>query len=447
MGTHSLKRMITNYSLLEILFTVFMMLIFVLSFNLSIQLGLTYPANYPEKQLPILTKKAADGTLNPDDIPSVYQYRINEGGKIRQTIPHQEESLIKEALEKGSSSQKALFFPKTYAAIPGPQQLVVSYRIIGSFTNPTVDRFLPPPDITYTLVLFFLWLFGFLALVRRNVRKIQTELNKIDQTNKKIKQLNLDYVPQTSRITEIKGLLDSLNNMRDELRTALETQWALQKQQENLIQTVTHDIRTPITLIKGNHELLAENLTEDQQELLADAQHGVKRLEEYVEQLKTISGLAKQIDKQPITAEILTNWIALAKELSKSKQLTIILQKQDATSLSADISQLTNALQNILINSIEQTEPGGTLILAFEDTPAAYRISVADSGPGFSNEALERGTERFYSTKKQTDTAHFGLGLAIAKDVLMCHHGQLLVENLTENGHISGAKTTMVLAK
>ncbi|MCO7127070.1 HAMP domain-containing histidine kinase [Sporolactobacillus shoreicorticis] len=190
-----------------------------------------------------------------------------------------------------------------------------------------------------------------------------------------------------------------------------------------------------------------ESLITGQSEYLADLKNGVKRLEQYIEQLKKISGISSQKRiKMPINKQVVGSWVALAASLSKNAGLTLEVRCHDESSLRIDKEQLSNAIQNIVVNSVEHAPPDSPIILSFEDTPGSYRITIIDQGPGFSEQALKEATGRFFTTKTK-GAPHYGLGLTIAAESLANNHGELKLENSYVGRKINGAKVTILLNK
>lgn len=451
MAKHAtLRKIITKMSLLELFFSVFILLALVFAFNLSIQLGFIYPANHAERQLTTLEKEFSSGELTEEDIPPYYDYQFIEDGRRSQTIPEKFAPLIKEAKRDGYSQTDSFIATKVFASYEQEdRELVLSYRLMATFVSEKLDRVLPAPEILYAVTFLLLWISGFLLIIQHYVGVIHLELAKVNQTNEEIKQMNLDYHRASSRLKETQEILDSLDNMSKQLKQALKKQWSSQQRQKELVQSVTHDIRTPITLIKGNLELLEETqFSTKQQEQLADLKNGVKRLEQYVEQLKVISGLIKEdVARQAIDQALLEEWRNLVADLAKTNHMKFKIVKQDNSDLTIAKKQLTNALQNVLLNSVEHSLPNTYLAVSFADHFNEYRITVEDQGAGFNEQALRKANKRSFSTKTGTSNEHYGLGLSIVEEILTLHNGKLEFENIVNAGEIEGARVIMHLYK
>ena len=104
--------------------------------------------------------------------------------------------------------------------------------------------------------MFCLWLIGFIYLISNLTRILRCEIRKISKANDSIEKLQLEFEREHSDYIEISGILDSIDSMARSLKASLEKQWNMQMTQKEMIESITHDVRTPITLIKGNIELL-----------------------------------------------------------------------------------------------------------------------------------------------------------------------------------------------
>lgn len=451
MGNRSLRGLISKFILLEMLFTGMIALGVFFLLNISINIGFLYSANYPESLIPSFAERISEEEVTPNDIPNYYAYQLEDadGETIKQTISEKDNTQIQEAKKNGRIQSNGIIGSKIYVALEGENQnLVLAYNIASDFSSSTMRKWLPNAEILYFIAFLVFWICGFILIVQCLVKQLQKEFDKVILTNKEIGQFNLDYQPETSNIKEVNQILSSINTMKIELAHSLEEQWSNQQQQERLVQSVTHDIRTPIAIVQGNLELLEETeLSPEQEEMLESAEKGIHRLSDYVMQLKQISNLTPEAEqKQIINHSVISKWVLLAKEMAKPKKIEVRVEQQDESLIDISKSQITQALQNILQNALDVSKENTHLHLAFTKTETEYTISVMDEGPGFTEEALEKGTERFFSTKDQSGSGHYGLGLAITNELVQKNNGSIQITNLVEQEKIVGAKVTLVMA-
>lgn len=452
MGNRSLRGLISKFILLEMLFTgIIAMGVFFL-LNISINIGFLYSANYPESLVPFFAERISQEEITVNDIPDFYAYQLEDadGEIIEQTILEKDNTQIQEAKENGRIQSNGIIGSKIYVSLKGESQnLVLAYNIASDFSSSIMRKWLPNAEVIYFVVFLTLWISVFILIVQRLVKKLQKEFDKVIHTNKEIGQFNLDYQPKTSNIKEVNQILSSINTMKIELARSLEEQWATQQQQERLVQSVTHDIRTPIAIVQGNLELLEEtNLFPEQEEMLESAEKGIYRLSEYVLQLKGISNIIPEAEqKQIINHSVISDWFLLAKAMAKPKKIEVRIEQQDESLINLSKNQITQALQNILQNAVDVSKENMHLHLVFSNTQTEYTISVLDEGPGFTEEALEKGTERFFSTKDQSGSGHYGLGLAITNELVQRNNGTIQITNLVEQNKIVGARVSLVFSE
>jgi two-component system phosphate regulon sensor histidine kinase PhoR len=210
---------------------------------------------------------------------------------------------------------------------------------------------------------------------------------------------------------------------------------AVARMRRDFIANVSHELKTPLTVISGFVETLQElDLDERQRgrflELMREQAASMKRL---VEDLLTLSALESEqntlTDESFAIVPLLLHLSADAKGLSKG-QHTVALEIGDAATVSGSRDELASAFGNLVSNAIRYTPARGKITLAWRiDADGSGVFSVADTGIGIAREHLPRLTERFYRVDRSRSraTGGTGLGLAIVKHVLLRHQAQLEV--------------------
>jgi two-component system phosphate regulon sensor histidine kinase PhoR len=208
---------------------------------------------------------------------------------------------------------------------------------------------------------------------------------------------------------------------------------AVARMRRDFIANVSHELKTPLTVISGFIETLQElELDERQRErflqLMQEQSASMQRL---VEDLLTLSAL--ESEHNPVTDEpfaivpLMLQVSSDAKSLSKG-QHAIELDIGDAATVTGSRDELASAFGNLVSNAIRYTPAGGTITLGWRvGDDGAGVFSVADTGIGISPEHLPRLTERFYRVDRSRSraTGGTGLGLAIVKHVLLRHQAEL----------------------
>ena len=230
-----------------------------------------------------------------------------------------------------------------------------------------------------------------------------------------------------------------MEHMREALYNSLSSQWAARQEREGEIGALAHDLKTPLTLIRGNGELLLEeDLSEDCREMAETIVSSSRRAEGYVAGLlEACAGAEEEFqscDLNLIFGEAFQNALPLA--ASKGILLKKDSELQGAASLQKE--HFLRAVGNLLDNAIEYTPSGGTVFLKGSMSEKSWQITVFDQGPGFTKEALAHGTKRLWrgDTGRRLD-GHRGLGLWIAAQVIKNHSGELELNNWESGGMVT----------
>ncbi len=263
----------------------------------------------------------------------------------------------------------------------------------------------------------------------------------IEQLNIGIANLtnnNLDFQITYNSNDELGRLCSTLEVMRNELIENNQKVWELLDQRKALTASVSHDLRTPITVLKGYLDYLLKNLPEKRVSddvlltTLKSMAHSSARLERYVECIQDIQKIEDiEISKTMVVGkdfleEINNDFMIIAKNNHKDLVLEAkIVSKQ----LYLDKQIIFKILENLLNNAFRFANNGVKLTIM--ETVGYLEFVIQDDGPGFSKKDLENATTLFYSS--QTNKGSFGIGLSISK-ILCEKHGGILKLFNNENG-------------
>ena len=440
----SLNYLISRFAILELFFVIFMILFSYMLLNVLINTGIVYPANYAEINSDTVKYEFLKEDWNIDKIPFFYEYQLRDNGEIIQnTIDERYNQKISEALQKGKSSNDKIIGSDVFKAFKnGNKDLIIKYKICAIPTNPNVYKIIRNFELVFYISMFCLWLIGFIYLISNLTRILMCEIRKISKANDSIEKLQLEFEREHSDYIEISGILDSIDSMARSLKASLEKQWNMQMTQREMIESITHDVRTPITLIKGNIELLKED-QENVLERAEDALSGVERLEYFLKKLNDFSDLT-EVPKEVVSKGVLDYWIKIVTSICKLKGFSLSILSYDASNIKLDKNSISIAIQNLVNNAIENSSVGSTIFIGFYDDIDDYTIVVRDQGNGLNNDILYNLREKYVSTKMYDNNIH-GLGLSIVTKILETNKGQLLLKNYDDQGN--GAEAKMVFKK
>ncbi|MCU0540546.1 MAG: ATP-binding protein [Desulfobacterales bacterium] len=219
----------------------------------------------------------------------------------------------------------------------------------------------------------------------------------------------------------------------------------LENMRRDFVANVSHEIKTPLTAIKGFVETLNQGLVENPAEskrfLEIVAKH-VDRLTSVVEDLLMLSRIEDQGERHDLKRErtrlreILHNAVQVCRPGADEKQIRIEIAGDEALTALVDPVLIEQAVVNLLDNAVKYSDADTSVRLAAEQTGNEIRISVQDHGIGIERKHLPRLFERFYRVDKARSRAMggTGLGLAIVKHISQAHGGHVDVASALSQG-------------
>lgn len=222
----------------------------------------------------------------------------------------------------------------------------------------------------------------------------------------------------------------------------------LETVRKDFVANVSHELKTPITSIKGFVETLLNSPSANEEErkrFLQIIEKHANRLTSIIDDLLTLARLEEQEGEKtqrPLTREnvdineIVSSAIEFCGPRAHSKEILVDHSPKRSVTATVNRSLIEQAVINILDNAIKYTEPNTTVSLKAEEKQSSVRIMVSDQGPGISPEHKDRIFERFYRVDKARSRGEggTGLGLAIVKHIAAVHGGQVGVETTPGSG-------------
>ena len=242
----------------------------------------------------------------------------------------------------------------------------------------------------------------------------------------------------------------SLGSAFEQMRDALDGR----KYIENYVQTLTHEIKSPVAAIGGAAELLREDMPPEQRDkFLGNIESETARIQEIVDRLLLLSAVEakRALDDQKVLdlrdpvqrAEASISAQAAAKEIS----MTMALPPEPCT-VCADEFLIEKAILNLLQNAIAFAPRGGKVVASLQQQDGSCDLRVQDNGPGIPDYAQPRVFERFFSLPRpDTGKKSSGLGLAFVREVASLHRGSVELKNAPGGGAIAELKLPRYSAK
>lgn len=276
--------------------------------------------------------------------------------------------------------------------------------------------------------LLVLGIVGVLGIARR-VRSFAAPLDELVEAAGRIQ--DGDYSVRVA--TRGPGGMRLLGHAFNDMSARLE---ATDRQRRTYLADVTHELRTPLSVIQGQLEAVLDGVYPADREHLEPLLAEARRLDALIEDLRTLTlvetgGLTlhrEAVDLAVLVNDAVGSFQAAAKEAGIAVLATV---PADLPVVEADPIRLRSVLTNLVANAVRHTPAGGSVRVAAASRPGVVQITVTDTGPGFPPDLLPRVFERFV---KGTGSEGSGLGLAIARDLVVAHGGTISARNETGGG-------------
>lgn len=415
--------------------------------TVSTTLGLTTYGDYSEiranELAPIL---AATPDLSDVQIPMGIEYALLDKNYqlIETTL---DETELEQAMRYATTGASDQNLQKRYLLVTRENEyIVLQYYIGAQYTNEWMNKYLPSPDILLIVLIAAGGIFVCLFLTTRFAKKLRLQLVPLFEATSEVAKQNLDFEVGHSNIKEFEDVLISFSHMKESLKASLEQQWKAEQMQKEQIAALAHDLKTPLTVIQGNADLISETELDEEQRLYAEyISSSSEQMQLYIRTLIDISRAAtgyqlhmEDIDLPAYIKQLREQIDALCQ--TKKIGLQVEIEHLPAV-LSVDKLLLERAIMNVVNNALDYSPQDSSISISMMGDNGSLKISVTDAGPGFSQEDLLHAEEQFYmADRSRSSNLHFGMGLFITKSIVQQHDGQLILSNSEKTG---GAQVTI----
>ncbi len=291
-----------------------------------------------------------------------------------------------------------------------------------------------------TRVITVAFLIGLLAMgvCTLVVRRITAPLHGMGDAARQFSAGDFSHRIPRQKASEFDELAETLNTMSEQLNH-------LEMVRADFVANVSHELKTPITSIKGFVETLLSNDWDhdpDTRRFLGIINQQSGRLNAIIDDLLTLSRLEQKeghVLKEPCNLEsVLSNAIDLCQLHAEKKNTNLSMICPDHLAFPINAPLLEQALVNLIINAVKYSEPDKTVQIHARKQDNMVVISVQDEGFGIENKHLDRLFERFYrvDTARSRKLGGTGLGLSIVKHIVHVHNGTVAVESKLGKGSI-----------
>ena len=284
-----------------------------------------------------------------------------------------------------------------------------------------------------------------LALSRWISNSVLGPLNHLSAGAREIRNGNLDYEIRYEKRDEFGEVCRDFNEMRGYLKQSVEQRQEFERRRQDLITGVSHDLRTPLTSIKGYLEGILEGIAETpekQTRYLNAIRIRAGDLERLVDSLSVYSRLgnrASAYQRNPgDMREFLERYVESSWETLRRDRVTVrICGESETYPVMMDEDAWRRVFDNLFANTVRYRKKQAsavTIQLEKKDGQTELELTFADDGPGVPGESLERIFDQFYRTDEARTHAGngSGIGLAIVREIVKGHGGRVRAEN--QNG-------------
>ncbi|WP_109832536.1 sensor histidine kinase [Reichenbachiella versicolor] len=289
------------------------------------------------------------------------------------------------------------------------------------------------------LTMIFSGLGGFLAIwfLTKNLRVIIDKVQRFREGDIKVRVTESDN-------SDLSVLATTFNDMADTIERNIDEIKSVDLLRRELIANVSHDLRTPLAVLRGYIETLqikGDSLSKEDQEKYLNIIHtSSEQLSTLVSQLFEYSKLeAKQVEpvKEPFSIlDLVYDLNAKYQVIANEKNITLEVGQHETVPLVfADISLVERAIQNLMDNAMKFTPENGVIKVVVDSTKDSVVVNIKDSGPGIPEEEQAQIFERYRQAKGEKATkSGVGLGLAIVKKIMELHDSTIRVMSKPNEG-------------
>lgn len=386
----------------------------VMLFSISLSMKLVRTIIEPLKNLENVTARIAGGDLNIR-VKSLSNDEIGSLGKTFNNMADQLQAKIKEVVDKQNRLESILRSMESgVIAVDGDDTVITinpyAKRVFGiriDISGEKISKYIKDYDIN-------------------------TFLNEEDDSEKEVKILH--PVERELRIKKA-SIIDGIDRIGKVIAVQdISNIKRLENMRSQFVANVSHELKTPLTSIKGFTETLKYVEDEETRKKFLDIiEKEADRLGRLINDILILSKIESDISGEEdefLPNKVVDDVINMVKVLADNKNITIELDERNNDLLFGDKDRFLQLVLNIVENSIKYSNEGSKVKISSFTNGDNYNLIVEDNGIGIPKEDIPRIFERFYRVDKARKSGGTGLGLAIVKHIVKTFNGNIKVESV-----------------
>lgn len=263
--------------------------------------------------------------------------------------------------------------------------------------------------------------------------KFTKPLNKMKNAAQLLAQGDYHAKTHIEQKDEIGDLAKSMDELADRLDDASKQSQLLEQMRKDFVANVSHELKTPITVIRGSLEALVEKVVTESE--MVDRYHQqmlnealiLQRLVGDLLELSRLQNTDFKIDKEPVLiAEVINDVVRSAQQIASKREIELVVQNCNFDgAILGDYSRIRQMLMIILDNAIKFSPEKSQVEVIFEKN----RLIISDHGIGIAEKDIPFIFERFYQARDEREKKGTGLGLAIARQIAERHNIEIFVQS------------------
>ncbi|GAK53976.1 two component sensor histidine kinase [Candidatus Moduliflexus flocculans] len=353
------------------------------------------------------------------------------------TVPNIQKTVLNIQTHVETCEDFTLGFKLRLLTMPLASSFMLQFGIIIGERDYNVSLRSPLSERSHIFVIVFPLMFIIASVLGAIfMKRAFAPIHQLVTLARQISAENLSQrIPLVRSNDEIGELAETFNEMIARLEASFQ-------QIQQFSSDVAHELKTPLTVLKGEIEVALRKArsAEEYREMLADLLETAEELGKMVEDLLLLARIdarripvtSESVALDELTLETYESLLVFAEQ----HQITLNLREIEPITISGDAGLLKRALSNLLANAITYTPEGGSIELGVQATPQNAIFTISDTGIGIPADALPRIFDRFYRVdqSRSHNTGGTGLGLAIVQQIVMAHHGIIDVRSAIGKG-------------